>query len=177
MHNILRAYVTATSLLIDATDEQIDARGSKKAVSSVWAEMPSMSADVIHVAEQLLEDPSLAAGEASEKEEQWLKAVIDEVATSSDQPPHSDEDSWARIARYTAWLAFCLNQSSSYAQDTEYGREGFELIRNLVEQADDFEKSILVAAITEASAHIESTASETSKEIMSTYDELVRGLG
>lgn len=177
MHNILRAYVTATSLLIDANDEQVDQGGSKKAVSSVWAEMPTMSADLIHIAEELLEDPSLAVGEPCKNEEQWLKAVIDEVATASEQPPLTDEASWSSIARYTAWLTFCLNQSSSYAVDSEYGRKGFEQIRNLIEEADDFEKSILIAAITEASAHIESTASATSKEIVSTYDELVRGLG
>lgn len=176
MHTILRAYVTATSFLIDATDEQIDTRGSKKAVSSVWAEMPNLSADVIHIAEQLLDDPTLAAGEPSAKEEYWLKAVVDEVATASDYPPMTDEASWSSMARYTAWLAFCLKQSSNYATDPEYGKNGFEKIRELIEGSDDFEKSILVAAITEASAHIESTASVTSKDIVASYDDLVRGL-
>lgn len=177
MHNILRAFVSATSLLIDATDEQIDERGRTKAVSSVWAEMPNMSADVIQMAEQLLDDPSLAGGEPGKNEKQWLKAVIDEVATASEQPPQSNEESWSSIARFTAWLAFCLNQSKSYAKDTEYGQNGFQQIRKLIEGADDFEKSVLITAITEASAHVESQESETSKEIVSTYDELIRAIG
>jgi len=176
MHNILRAFVTATRLLIDASEEQIDERGRTKSVSSVWAEMPTMSADVIQVAEQLLDDPSLAAGEPCKNEKQWLKAVIDEVATTSEQPPQSDEDSWSSIARFTAWLAFCLKQSTTYAKDPDYGKNGFEQIRKLIEKADDFEKSTLIAAITAASSHMESQGSEASKEIVSTYDELVRVL-
>lgn len=177
MHNILRSFVSATSLLMDASDEQIDQRGRTKAVSTVWAEMPNMSADVIKIAEQLLDDPSLAAGEPCKNERQWLKAVIDEVGTTSEQPPQSDEESWSSIARFTAWLAFCLNQSKSYAKDSEYGQNGFSQICKQIEQADDYEKSILTAAITEASAHLGSQESESSKEIVSTYDELVRGLG
>ncbi len=177
MHTILRAFVTATNLLIDATEEQIDARGGKKAISSVWAEMPNMSADVIQVAEQLLDDPTLAKGEPCRNEGRWLKAVVDEVATTSEQPPQSDEASWSSIARFTAWLAFCLNQSKAYAKDAEYGQNGFNQICKLIEEADDFEKSILTTAITEASAHLESQESETTKEIVSTYDELVRAIG
>lgn len=176
MHNILRAYVTATSLLIDASEEQIDERGRTKAVSTVWAEMPKMSADLINVAEQLLEDPSLASGEPCKNEEQWLKAVIDEVATTSEQTPLSDEESWSSVARYTAWLAFCLNQSTGYAKDADYGRTGFEQVRDLLGGADDFEKSVVVSAITEAGTHLESTGSETSKAIVATYDALVRDL-
>ena len=176
MHNILRAYVTATSLLIDASEEQIDERGRTKAVSTVWAEMPKMSGDLITVAEQLLEDPSRAEGEPCNNEEQWLKAVIDEVATTTDEALLSDEDSWSSIARYTAWLAFCLNQSTGYASDGEYGRTGFQQVRELLAAADDYEKTVVVTAITEAGTHLESTGSETSKAIVSSYDELVRGL-
>ncbi len=69
MYNILRAYMTASRLLIDATEEQIDERGRTKAVASVWAEMPQMSSDVIQIADQLMDNPELANGEVHETEE------------------------------------------------------------------------------------------------------------
>jgi|GEM_PF-4253117 len=176
MHNILRAYVTASSLLLDADEKQIDERGRTKVVSSVWAEMPRMSADVIHVAEELMEEPKNANGEPSEKEEQWLKAVVDEVATKTEEPLHSTEDSWATLARSTAWLAFCLRQAGSYAEDPDYGERGFETVCSLLSGADELEKTLAKTAITAASTHIESTGSLTSKEIVKVYDELVRSL-
>lgn len=176
MHNILRTYVTATSLLVDADSEQIDERGRLKAVSSVWAEMPRMSADVIHVAEELIREPDTANGEPCNNEERWLKAVIDEVATTTDQPQHSTEESWAKLARSIAWLSFCLKQASSYAEDSEYGEQGFDAVCRLLAEADDLERALLTTAITEASTHIESTGSVTCRDIVQVYDELVRSL-
>lgn len=176
MHNILRAYVTATRLLIDATEDQIDDRGRSKAVATAWAEMPLMSGDVIHIAEQLREDPSLASGEPHQSEEGWLKAVIDEVATTGSEPAHSTEESWATLARAIAWLAFCLKQATSYAEDKNYGNEAFYQIRSQIEAADEFEKSLVVSAVTGATAHLDSTRSPATQEIVAVYDELVRGL-
>lgn len=175
MHNILRAFTTASSLMMDADGDQIDERGRSKAVSAVWAEMPRMSGDLIRVAEELLEEPA-SVGELCKNEEEWLKAVIDEVATTTDQPQLSTEDSWATLARFTAWLAFCLKQSASYADDSEFGKDGFERIRAVLAEADEFERAVLTTAITEASTQMEATASVTSRQIVQVYDELVHTL-
>lgn len=176
MHSILRAFVTATSLLIKADKSQIDERGRTKAVSTVWSEMPRMSARLIHVAEELLDDSTLAAGEPLEDEEQWLKAIIDEVGTPSPAGELTEDETWESLSRYTAWLAFCLRQSASYAEDAQFGVEGFSRVRDVLKKSDDFERAVAVAAITAAGTHLESTESQTSKLIAAAYDDLIQGI-
>ncbi len=175
MHSTLRAYVTATSLLMDADESQVDERGRSKAVSTVWAEMPNMSADLITTAEQLMDDPTLSHGEPCGNEERWLRAIVDEVGTPGKSELSTDE-SWASIARFTAWLAFCMRQAATYAEDSDFGKSGFERIRDLLQEAEDYEKANFSAAVTEASLHMASTESETSRAIVDAYDDLIRGL-
>ena len=176
MHNMLRAFVTATILVEQADEDQIDQRGAKKALGTVWAQLSSLHANVIGVAQELFDDPRLANAEPHELESQWLRAVIDEVGTPSTAPALNEDDSWAWLARSTAWLAFCLAQTESYARDGTYGQRGFEQIYAMLAQADDFEKLSAFAAITAAGAHLESTGSAMAQQVSATYGRLIRAV-
>lgn len=176
MYNILRAFVTATILVEQADVDQIDQRGAKKALGAVWAQVSCLHHTVITVAQELFDDPQLALSQADALESQWLRAVIDEVGTPSTEPELNEADSWAWLTRSTAWLTFCLAQAGAYAKDSSYGERGFEQIRGILAQADDFEKTIAFAAITEADTHLELTGSALAQQVSATYGKLIRAV-
>ena len=174
MHTLLRAFVTATSLIEQATETQIDQKGAKKALATVWADLPRLDRAVIAAAEELLDDSTLANGSARDDESRWLKAVIDEVGTPAPEGPVCNEsESWKSMARSTAWLAFCLRQAGSYAQDADYAEQGFAQVCQLLTQSDEYERAVIFASVNEAALHIESMGSPLAMQIKSTYDELL----
>lgn len=173
MHTLLRAFVTATAQIQEADAHQIDQRGARKALGTVWSELPSLDARIIEVAEELSDEPSRYAGEAHASESPWLNAVIDEVGTPSSGATMDENASWAWIARSTAWLGFCLAQAEGYASDAGYAREAFDQIRDTLAEADEFEKAVILAAVSEAGAHLESTDSKSARQVVEVYDQLI----
>lgn len=174
MYNILRAFVTATILVEQAREDQIDRRGAKKALGTVWAELPRLHRGVISVAHELIDDAQLGNSDPHELESRWLRAVIDEVGTPSSEPGLSENESWSWLTRSTAWLTFCLDQAAAYAKDADYGKRGVEQIQGMLAQADEFEKTMAFASITEAGAHLESTGSVMARQVSDTYGQLIR---
>ena len=173
MHTILRAFVTATIHVQEASETQIDQRGAKKTLGAVWSELPRLDAQVIRVAEELSDEPSQYPGDAHSLEPQWLKAIIDEVGTPSTTDTMDGNESWAWLARNTAWLAFCLAQAEGYASDGSYGRKAFDQVRETLAAADEFEKPLILATVTEAGTHFESTESGMARQIVEVYDRLI----
>ena len=70
MHTLLRTFVAASAYVQDASDEQIDRRGGRRALASVWSELGRLDRCAITAAEELRDDPQSAVGDAHPEEEQ-----------------------------------------------------------------------------------------------------------
>ena len=172
MHNLLRMFVNAAALLLEATDQQLDQRGAKKAVASIWSQLPMMSNEVLQCAEELMDDPSRSIHLPHENERKWLKALIDELGAPSDRPQLTADDSWKSITHGVAWFAFCLREASSYAKDEEYGAAGFRQVCEMLQSMDSEEQAVVVAGVTEASVQFDRSEVRQPR-ITEAYDELL----
>lgn len=172
MHNILRLFITTSAYLLDAKEDQVDLPGSKKAIASIWYHLPSLHREVLGVAEDLKDDSTRSVYEPHPNEEKWLNAIIDELGSPSEQPMLNDFDSWATLSHGIAWFAFCLRDTSTYATDKNYGKRGFEQIREMLAQADEDEKVLLVAGITQATIQFDASEARY-RQITATYDALL----
>lgn len=172
MHNILRMFVTSVALLFEAKRDQIDKRGAEKAVATIWPLLTSLSTDVLQVTEELMDEPTRSIHDPHPNERKWLKAIIDELGSPSEQPILTSDDSWKTLTHGIAWFAFCLREAGSYAENPEYGKTGFERICGMIGSLDDDEKALIAAGITESTLRFDASEVRYS-QITDAFDKLL----
>ena len=87
--------------------------------------------------------------------------------------PDLDESAtWSWLARSTAWLTFCLAQAQTYAEEPDFSRAAYEHLSELMRTAEEFERTLLLAAVTQATAHLATTDSVGAEQVTGIYDEL-----
>ena len=172
MHDLLRIFVSASAILLEGTDEQLDVPGAEKAVASFWSHLRTFPHQVLRTAEELLDEPGSSQVSAHPNEKRWLKAIIDELGAPADRSMMSVDDAWKTVVHAIAWFGFCLKESASYASESDYGMEGFASICDMVERAASEAQTMFVAGVTEAVLQFEAAA-VANRRIAEAYDEMM----